>query len=173
MPLSSGSKLGPYEIIAPIGAGGMGEVYRARDAALDRDVAVKVLPAAFSEDGDRLRRFKQEAQAATALNHPNILTIFHVGEFNGTPYIVSELLGGETLRERLVTGPLPVRKAIDYAGAVFWCDSDSQRLTKVVFGVHSYCSCRRTRSSLNLGSLRRPSKIGWAFINSIPTACCL
>ena len=115
MPLSSGSKLGPYEIVAPVGAGGMGEVYRARDSALGRDVAVKVLPAAFSEDSDRLRRFKQEAQAAAALNHPNILTIFHVGDYNGAPYIVSELLEGESLRQRLLAGPLPVRKAIDYA----------------------------------------------------------
>src|SRR5438876_59147 len=101
MALTSGSKLGSFEIIAPVGAGGMGEVYRARDAALGRDVAVKVLPAAFSEDADRLRRFKQEAQAAAALNHPNILTIYHVGEHDGAPYIVSELLEGETLRQRL------------------------------------------------------------------------
>jgi hypothetical protein len=90
-------------------------VSRARDSALGRDVAVKVLPAAFSEDSDRLRRFKQEAQAAAALNHPNILTIFHVGDYNGAPYIVSELLEGESLRQRLLTGPMPVRKAIDYA----------------------------------------------------------
>jgi eukaryotic-like serine/threonine-protein kinase len=105
----------PYEIVAPIGAGAMGEVYRARDAALGLDVAVKTLPAAFSEDSDRLRRFKQEAQAAAALNQPNILTIFHVGEYNGAPYIVSELLEGESLRQRLLAGPLPVRKAIDCA----------------------------------------------------------
>jgi len=115
MALTSGSKLGPFEIIAPVGAGGMGEVYRARDAALGRDVAVKVLPVAFSEDADRLRRFKQEAQAAAALNHPNILTIYHVGEHDGAPYIVSELLEGETLRQRLQAGPLPVRKVIDYS----------------------------------------------------------
>src|SRR6266571_3866147 len=115
MALTSGSKLGSFEIIAPVGAGGMGEVYRARDAALGRDVAVKVLPAAFSEDADRLRRFKQEAQAAAALNHPNILTIYHVGEHDGAPYIVSELLEGETLRQRLQAGPLPVRKVIDYS----------------------------------------------------------
>lgn len=114
MPLSSGSKLGPYEIVAPVGAGGMGEVYRARDSALGRDVAVKVLPPAFSKDHDRLRRFKQEAQAAAALNHPNILTIFHVGEYNGAPYIVSELLEGESLRLRIQAGPLPLRKTIDY-----------------------------------------------------------
>jgi eukaryotic-like serine/threonine-protein kinase len=113
MALTSGSKLGPYEIVAPIGAGGMGEVYRAHDAELGRDVAVKVLPAAFSEDAERLRRFKQEAQAAAALNHPNILTIYHVGEYNGAPCIVSELLEGESLRQRLQSGPMPVRKVID------------------------------------------------------------
>src|SRR6201997_5292538 len=115
MALASGTKLGPYEIVSPLGAGGMGEVYRARDSALGRDVAVKVLPAAFSEDRDRLRRFKQEAQAAAALNHPNILTIYHVGEYNGAPYIVSELLEGESLRQRIQAGPLPLRKAIDCA----------------------------------------------------------
>jgi serine/threonine protein kinase len=115
MPLSPGSKLGSYEIMAPVGAGGMGEVYRARDTVLGRDVAIKVLPAAFSEDRDRLRRFQQEAQAAAALNHTNILTIFHVGEYNGAPYIVSELLEGESLRQRILAGPLPVRKAIDSA----------------------------------------------------------
>ncbi|HET7208937.1 MAG TPA: protein kinase [Terriglobales bacterium] len=114
MTLASGSKVGPYEIVAPVGAGGMGEVYRARDAELGRDVAIKVLPAAFSEDPDRMRRFKQEAQAAAALNHPNILTIYHVGEHAGSPYIVSELLEGESLRQRLLAGPLPVRKAIEY-----------------------------------------------------------
>jgi Tol biopolymer transport system component len=91
----------------------MGEVYRARDAELGRDVAVKALPAAFSEDADRLRRFKQEAQAAAALNHPNILTIYHVGEYDRAPYIVSELLEGESLRQRIQAGPLPVRKAVD------------------------------------------------------------
>ena len=114
MALTSGLKLGPYEVVAPIGAGGMGEVYRARDAELDRDVAIKVLPSAFSEDADRLRRFKQEAQAAAALNHPNILTIYHVGEYNGSPYIAAELLEGESLRQRLQSGPQPVRKAIDW-----------------------------------------------------------
>jgi len=114
MALSVGSNVGPYEIVSPIGAGGMGEVYRARDAALGRDVAVKILPAAFSEDPDRLRRFKQEAQAAAALNHPNILTIYHIGEHNGAPYIASELLEGESLRQRLQSGPLPVRKVTDF-----------------------------------------------------------
>ena len=115
MPLTAGSKLGPYEVLGQIGAGGMGEVYRARDERLKRDVAVKVLPASFSSDGERLRRFEQEAQAAGALNHPNILAIYDVGSFEGEPYVVSELLEGETLRSRLTAGALPQRKAIDYA----------------------------------------------------------
>ncbi|MEP6707319.1 MAG: protein kinase, partial [Pyrinomonadaceae bacterium] len=114
MTLSPSTKLGPYEITAPLGAGGMGEVYRARDTSLGRDVAIKVLPAAYSENADRLRRFEQEAQAAGALNHPNILVIHHVGTHDGAPYLVSELLEGETLRERLHGGALPQRKAIDY-----------------------------------------------------------
>src|SRR5215471_13459952 len=107
MALTPGTKLGPYEIIASIGAGGMGEVYRARDAELNRDVAVKVLPPAFSADTDRLRRFKQEAQATAALNHPNILALYHVGQQDGSPYLVSELLEGESLRQRLQSGSLP------------------------------------------------------------------
>ena len=114
MPLTSGTKLGPYEIQSPIGAGGMGEVYRARDARLNRDVAIKILPASFSADAERLQRFAQESRAAAALNHPNILSIFDIGEANGAPYVVSELLEGETLRDRLRNGALPSRKAIDY-----------------------------------------------------------
>src|SRR5271154_6995534 len=113
--LSPGSKLGPYDIQAPIGAGGMGEVYSARDARLSRDVAIKILPASFSTDPDRLRRFAQEARAAAALNHPNILSIYDIGDDHGAPYVVSELLEGETFRDRLRNGPLPSRKAIDYA----------------------------------------------------------
>src|SRR5262245_225684 len=104
MAISPGTRLGTYEIIAPLGAGGMGEVYRARDAQLSRDVAIKVLPAAYSEDTDRMRRFEQEAQAAGALNHPNILVVHHVGTHDGAPYLVSELLEGETLRDRLQGG---------------------------------------------------------------------
>src|SRR5947209_10744433 len=115
MPLTSGSKLGPYEIQSPIGAGGMGEVYRARDARLSRDVAIKILPASFSADPERLQRFAQESRAAAALNHPNILSIFDIGDDRGAPYVVSELLEGETLRDCLKRGPLSVRKAIDYA----------------------------------------------------------
>ena len=113
--LISRIRIGPYEIVAPIGAGGMGEVYRARDAKLGRDVAIKVLPASLSENTDRLNRFEQEAQAAGALNHPNILSIYHVGTHDRAPYIVSELLEGETLRDRLAGGALPQRKAVDYA----------------------------------------------------------
>src|SRR6266487_3148940 len=115
MLLSAGTKLGPYEILAPIGAGGMGEVYRARDPRLGREVAIKVLPAAFSQDADRLRRFEQEARAVGMLNHPNILIIHDLGMHEGAPYIVSELLEGGTLRDHLKAVPLPPRKAIDYA----------------------------------------------------------
>lgn len=116
MTLAAKTKLGPYEIQSPLGAGGMGEVYRARDTRLNRDVAVKVLPASFAVDGERLQRFAQESRAAAALNHPNILSIYDVGTDGGTPYVVSELLEGETLRDRLRTGPLSsTRKAIEYA----------------------------------------------------------
>jgi serine/threonine protein kinase/Tol biopolymer transport system component len=113
--LTTGSKLGPYEIQSSIGAGGMGEVYRARDPRLGREVAVKILPSSFSSDRDRLQRFEQEARAAAALNHPNILAIFDIGDQGGAPYVVSELLEGETLRDRLRTGPLNPRRAIEIA----------------------------------------------------------
>ncbi|MFZ0637812.1 MAG: protein kinase [Candidatus Acidiferrales bacterium] len=135
MALTSGTKLGPYEIQSLLGAGGMGEVYRARDTRLGRDVAIKVLPVSLSHDPDRLRRFEQEARAVAALNHPNLLTVFDVGtipvvnvapgaeaasesaaaQSAASPFIVSELLEGATLRERLATGALQKRKAIDYA----------------------------------------------------------
>src|SRR6201997_4827042 len=115
MNLTPGTKLGPYEIVSLLGAGGMGEVYRARDSRLRREVAIKVLPQAFSADADRLRRFEQEALATAALNHPNILAVFDIGTSDGSSYVVSELLEGETLRERLRNGALPVRKALDYA----------------------------------------------------------
>jgi Tol biopolymer transport system component len=116
MALASGSQLGPYEILAPLGAGGMGEVYRARDPRLGREVAIKVLPAAASADPERLRRFEQEARAAGALNHPNILVIYDIGRHEGAPYIVSELLEGETLRERLRSGAKPISSAPRAAG---------------------------------------------------------
>jgi serine/threonine protein kinase/Tol biopolymer transport system component len=115
MAIATGSRVGPYEILSPLGAGGMGEVYRARDARLGRDVALKVLPTSFSDNKDRLYRFEQEARAAGALNHPNILSIHDLGTNNGAPYVVFELLEGETLRQRIAGTPLPHRKAIDYA----------------------------------------------------------
>src|SRR5215475_2078507 len=115
MTVAPGSRLGPYEILSPLGAGSMGEVYRARDPRLAREVAVKVLPASLSQDPDRLRRFEQEARAAGALNHPNITAVYDIGTDKGAPYIVSELLEGETLRSRLASGPLSPRKATEYA----------------------------------------------------------
>jgi TolB-like protein len=113
--MQTGSRLGPYEVVAPIGAGGMGEVYRARDPRLGRDVAIKVLPEEFAADPERLRRFEQEAHAVAALNHPHILALYDVGTHEGAPYLVTELLEGESLRERLQAGPLPPRKAVELA----------------------------------------------------------
>jgi len=113
--LSPGTRLGPYEVQSSIGAGGMGEVYRARDTRLNREVAVKVLPQSFAADADRLRRFTLEAQSAGALNHPNILAIHDIGTHEGMPYIVSELLEGESLRARLKGGKLSAAKAVDIA----------------------------------------------------------
>ncbi|HYV42203.1 MAG TPA: protein kinase [Thermoanaerobaculia bacterium] len=115
MTIASGSRLGPYEVLSPLGSGGMGEVYRARDSRLAREVAIKVLPASFSNDPDRLRRFEQEAKAAGLLNHPNITAVYDIGTHDGAPYVVSELLEGETLRADLAGGRLSPRKAIDYA----------------------------------------------------------
>ncbi len=114
MSLTSGTKLGPYEIQSPLGAGGMGEVYRARDTRLGRDVALKILPESFARESDRLHRFEQEARAVAALNHPNILAIFDTGQNNGSPFLVSELLEGETLRSVLDRGAIQQRKTIDY-----------------------------------------------------------
>jgi serine/threonine protein kinase/Tol biopolymer transport system component len=114
MALAAGTKLDGYEVLSLLGEGGMGEVYRARDPVLKRDVAIKVLPPFLSQDPDRLRRFQQEAQAAAALNHPNILAVYQLGNFEGTTYLVSELLEGGTLRQELTHGALPARKAIDY-----------------------------------------------------------
>ncbi len=115
MLLSAGARLGPYEILEPIGAGGMGEVYRAHDTRLSRNVALKVLPQLLAADEGRLRRFTLEAQSAGALNHPNILAIYDIGTHEGQPYMVSELLEGETLRKRLDKGKLSVAKTVDYA----------------------------------------------------------
>jgi serine/threonine protein kinase len=115
MPIESGTYLGPYEVVAPLGAGGMGEVYRARDPRLHREVAIKVLPEDVVSDPDRLRRFEIEAKAVSALNHPAVLTIFDTGRHGSAPYVVFELLEGETLRQRLERGALPVSKAVAYS----------------------------------------------------------
>src|SRR5437762_10116393 len=113
--LSAGTRLGRYEIHSQIGAGGMGEVYRAYDPKMNREIAIKILPAAFSADKERLARFEQEAQAAGSLNHPNILAIYHIDAHDDSPYIVAELLEGETLRKRISGAPLAQRRAIGYA----------------------------------------------------------
>ncbi|HTZ31070.1 MAG TPA: protein kinase, partial [Methylomirabilota bacterium] len=115
MTLNPGTKLGPYEVVGPLGAGGMGEVYRARDTRLGRDVAIKVLPQTLAKDADRLTRFEQEARVLGALNHPNLLGIYDVGSENGRQYLVVEFLEGKTLRERLNQGALPQRKVIEYS----------------------------------------------------------
>ncbi len=115
MPLACGTKIGPYEVQSPLGAGGMGEVYRARDSRLDRIVALKILPSSFASDPDRLRRFEQEARSVAALSHPNILSVHDIGTQDGTPFMVCELLEGETLRERLQGAALSSRRAIEYA----------------------------------------------------------
>jgi len=127
MPLPPGARLGYYEVVGAIGAGGMGEVYRARDARLNRDVALKVLPASFASDVDRLRRFTLEAQTTGALNHPNVLTIFEVGDHDGQPFLAAELLAGETIREKLSHGPIPVSKANRISGG--W-KASSDRLAR-------------------------------------------
>jgi serine/threonine protein kinase len=111
--LATGRRLGRYEVLAPLGVGGMGEVYRARDARLGRDVALKVLPTACATDPERLRRFEQEARSVGALDHPNTLTVHDVGVEDGTPYIVMELLEGETLRQALGRGGLSARRAVE------------------------------------------------------------
>ena len=114
MPLASNTNLGPYEILAPLGAGGMGEVYRARDSRLGRDVALKVIPRESSRDSDRIRRFEQEARAAGALSHPNLCAVYDLGSYEGSPFVVMELLEGETLREIMQGGAITLRKALDY-----------------------------------------------------------
>src|SRR5512143_129793 len=114
MTIPAGTRLGPYEILAPLGAGGMGEVYRARDRKLDRDVAIKVLPRSVASEPDALARFEREAKAVAALSPPNILAIHDFGTHEGTAYAVTELLEGETLREKL-KAPIPQKQALEYA----------------------------------------------------------
>jgi serine/threonine protein kinase len=115
---SAGSRVGPYEILAALGAGGMGEVFRALDTRLGRDVALKVLPDGFGADPARLRRFEREARSASALNHPNIVTVYDVGAADGVTYIAMELVEGQTLRQALHGGPMPVRKLLAIAAQV-------------------------------------------------------
>src|SRR3982075_2320355 len=115
MVLAPRTKLGPYEIVSSLGAGGMGEVYRARDESLGREVAIKVLPKELASDPDRLRRFEQEARAAAALSHPNILAVYGFSTTEEhAPYLVTELLEGQTLRERLQQGEIPVRRPAEF-----------------------------------------------------------
>src|SRR5262252_9237183 len=115
MPLTSGMRVGPYEVVAPLGAGGMGEVYRARDSRLRRDVALKILPTSVANDPDRRLRFEQEAHAAAALNHPNILAIYDVGSGNELSYIAAELVNGTTLATAMGHGAMPIRTLLDLA----------------------------------------------------------
>ncbi len=115
MSLSPAERLGPYEVVSRIGAGGMGEVWRARDTRLGRDVAIKILTRTGSSDGDRIRRFEVEMKAVGRLNHPNVLAVYDVGSHDGVPYLVTELLEGETLRDRLDRGPLPLKTAASVA----------------------------------------------------------
>src|SRR6266540_3622771 len=118
MAIRSGVRLGPYEVIDPLGAGGMGEVYRARDARLGREVAIKILPAELASDSDRLKRFEKEARSASSLNHPSIVTIYEIGQAGPVPYIAMELVEGKTLRELLLTGPLAIKKLLQVGAQV-------------------------------------------------------
>src|SRR5712691_8923661 len=115
MALAPGARLGPYEILAPLGAGGMGEVYRASDAKLKREVAIKVLPEAVAKDHERLARFEREAQVLASLNHPNIGTIYGVEDSGGAPALVMELVEGPTLEDRIAQGPIPIDDALPIA----------------------------------------------------------
>src|ERR1700693_4302355 len=116
--LPPGTKLGPYEIVAPLGAGGMGEVYQARDSRLGRIIAIKILPPELASDSDRLHRFEREARSTSGLNHPNIVTIYDLGQDGSTHYIAMEMIEGKTLRELLAGGSLPIRKVIEIAAQV-------------------------------------------------------
>jgi eukaryotic-like serine/threonine-protein kinase len=146
MPLAAGTKLDGYEILGLLGAGGMGEVHRARDPALKREVAIKLLPTFVAQDPDRLRRFEQEAQTAAALNHPNILAVHRFSVFEGVPYLVSELLEGSTLRQVLQRGPLPVRAP---AGTeiIAWQPFMNGALNSYVSSM-SQCLCSQSTNSV-------------------------
>src|SRR5579864_7215062 len=114
MPLTIGTRLGPYEVVSSIGAGGMGEVYRARDSRLERDVAIKVLPSTFSSDSKFRERFEREARSISSLNHPNICTLYDVGKQDDVDYLVLEYLEGESLAQKLERGPLPIEQVMAY-----------------------------------------------------------
>ncbi len=118
MTLVAGTRLGPYEVVGPLGAGGMGEVYRARDERLSRNVALKVLPGEISADKSRLERFEKEARAASSLNHPNIVTIYDIGSSESLAYIAMELVEGRTLRELLVSGPIALRRLLSLSAQI-------------------------------------------------------
>ena len=143
MSLTSGTKLGPYEIQSPLGAGGMGEVYRARDTRLERTVAIKILPESLSSDRERLERFQEEARILSTLNHPNLMAIYDVGSQDGMHFLVSEFFEGQTLRERLATGPLPQRKAIEYGLQIArgWRPRTRKALFIVTSNRKTYSSC--------------------------------
>src|SRR5262250_3401014 len=118
MPLAAGTRVGSFEILAAIGAGGMGEVYRARDTRLKRDVALKVLPDEFARDPGRMARFRREAEVLASLNHPNIAQIYDFQEANGSWFLILELIEGETLAERIARGPIPVEECLEIAGPI-------------------------------------------------------
>ena len=121
MALTCGTKLGPYEILAPLGAGGMGEVYRAKDTRLDRTVAIKILPAHLSDNPEAKQRFEREARSISALNHPHICTLHDIGSQDGTDYLVMEYVQGDTLEARLQKGPLPLKQVLEVGGQI--CDA--------------------------------------------------
>jgi eukaryotic-like serine/threonine-protein kinase len=166
MAIAAGTRLNHYEIIAPLGAGGMGEVYRARDTRLGREVAVKLLPAEMTRDKAHVRRFEQEARATSSLNHPNILTVYDVGttssENGGAPYIVVELLEGEELRAQLQRGAVVPRQAIEYARQV--ADGLAAARAKGIGTVHSLPDSRSEgeRRHLGLTAGGRPSAVSVA-----------
>ena len=118
MPIQTGARLGPYEITGPLGAGGMGEVYRARDTRLDRSVAIKVLPAELAQNAQFRSRFEREAKTISSLNHPNICTLHDIGQDAGVDYLVMELVEGESLAERLARGPLPLAEVLRYGSQI-------------------------------------------------------
>ena len=154
MALILGTKLEPYEIQSPLGAGGMGEVYRALDTRLGREVALKILPESFARDSERLHRFEQETRAVAALNHPNILAIYDVGQHNEAPFLVSELLEGESLRALLDRGVVPQRKVIDYGGDLALCETARRNGSHAIFH-----SCYRRTEPCKLIARRHDASV--------------